>query len=243
MANKTTFYVRIYSRHDHDLMMYYLSLCSCEGTGSREFSKVLKTVLMDYARKRKSQIPIVKTQTDIIPKGSLKIRFTLDNKKDADVIKILRSVYKRQMNSFIKNLLRSRVEESQLESYFRTSEKAALAVVNGVENRTKRIISARHEISARKNAQVLAKEQKMNAEEAAKDVNISPDASVLIPDVPEVPEVPDAMEVTPKVNYNNSFVSTPAAPQRKPDSAPAQTESPSGFNIFGALEQAMNFGQ
>ena len=118
-----------------------------------------------------------------------------------------------------------------------------MAVVDGVENRTKRIISARHEISARKTAQVLAKAQKMNAEEAAKDVNISPDASVLIPDVPEVPEVPDAMEVTPKVNYNNSFVSPPAAPQRKPDSAPAQTESPSGFNIFGALEQAMNFGQ
>lgn len=243
MANKTTFYVRIYSRHDHDLMMYYLSLRSCEGASSREFSKVLKTILRDYARKRKSQIPIVKTQADISPNGSLKIRFTLDNKEDADVIKLLRSVYKRQMNSFIKNLLRSRIEESQLESYFRTSEKAALAVVDGVENRTKRIISARYEISARKTAQVLAKAQKMNAEEAAKDVNISPDASVLISDVPEVPEVPDAMEVTPKVNYNNSFVSTPAAPQKKLDSAPAQTESPSGFNIFGALEQAMNFGQ
>ena len=143
MANKTTFYVRIYSRHDHDLMMYYLSLCSCDGTGSREFSKVLKTVLRDYARKRKSQIPIVKTQADIIPKGSLKIRFTLDNKEDADVIKILRSVYKRQMNSFIKNLLRSRVEGSQLESYFRTSEKAALAVVDGIENRKKRVTATR----------------------------------------------------------------------------------------------------
>lgn len=240
MANKTTFYVRIYSRHDHDLMMYYLSLCSCEGTGSREFSKVLKTVLRDYARKRKSQIPIVKTQADIIPKGSLKIRFTLDNKEDADVIKLLRSVYKRQMNSFIKNLLRSRVEESQLESYFRTSEKATLAVVDGVENRTKRIIATRYEISARKTEQVLTKAQEKNAVEATIETDVSPETPVVIPDVLEVPDV---TETTSKVNYSNSFVSTPIAPQKKPDSAPAQTESPSGFNIFGALEQAMNFGQ
>lgn len=241
MANKTTFYVRIYSRHDHDLMMYYLSLCSCEGTGSREFSKVLKTVLRDYARKRKSQIPIVKTQADIIPKGSLKIRFTLDNKEDADVIKLLRSVYKRQMNSFIKNLLRSRVEESQLESYFRTSEKAALAVVDGVGNRTKRIISARHEISARKTAQVLAKAQKMNAEEkAAENVAATEKAST---ETPVIPEISKIEETTPIASYNNSFVSTPDVQQENNNAAPAQTESSSGFDIFGALEQAMNFGQ
>lgn len=241
MANKTTFYVRIYSRHDHDLMMYYLSLCSCEGTGSREFSKVLKTVLRDYARKRKSQIPIVKTQADIIPKGSLKIRFTLDNKEDADVIKILRSVYKRQMNSFIKNLLRSRVEESQLESYFRTSEKAALAVVDGVENRTKRIISARHEISARKTAQVLAKAQKMNAEEkmienVAEPEKVSVDATV-------IPNIPKVEDTTAKTSYNKSFVSTPEVPQKGYNTTSVQSENSSGFNIFGALEQAMNFGQ
>lgn len=227
MANKTTFYVRIYSRHDHDLMMYYLSLCSCEGTGSREFSKVLKTVLRDYARKRKSQIPIVKTQADIIPKGSLKIRFTLDNKEDADVIKILRSVYKRQMNSFIKNLLRSRVEESQLESYFRTSEKAALAVVDGIENRKKRVAATRV--------------QQMNAgkktiESVVKPEKISVEATV-------VPNMPKVEETIPKISYNKSFTSTPIAPQKNNNTVPGQTENSSGFNIFGALEQAMNFGQ
>lgn len=227
MANKTTFYVRIYSRHDHDLMMYYLSLCSCEGTGSREFSKVLKTVLRDYARKRKSQIPIVKTQADIIPKGSLKIRFTLDNKEDADVIKILRSVYKRQMNSFIKNLLRSRVEESQLESYFRTSEKAALAVVDGIENRKKRVAATRV--------------QQMNAgkktiESVVKPEKISVEATV-------VPNMPKVEETIPKISYNKSFTSTPIAPQKNNNTVPCQTENSSGFNIFGALEQAMNFGQ
>lgn len=227
MANKTTFYVRIYSRHDHDLMMYYLSLCSCEGTGSREFSKVLKTVLRDYARKRKSQIPIVKTQADIIPKGSLKIRFSLDNKEDADVIKILRSVYKRQMNSFIKNLLRSRVEESQLESYFRTSEKAALAVVDGIENRKKRVTATRV--------------QQMNAEEktiesVVKPENISVEATV-------VPNMPKVEETIPKISYNKSLTSTPIVPQKNNNTVPGQTENSSGFNIFGALEQAMNFGQ
>lgn len=227
MANKTTFYVRIYSRHDHDLMMYYLSLCSCEGTGSREFSKVLKTVLRDYARKRKSQIPIVKTQADIIPKGSLKIRFSLDNKEDADVIKILRSVYKRQMNSFIKNLLRSRVEESQLESYFRTSEKAALAVVDGIENRKKRVAATRV--------------QQMNAgkktiESVVKPEKISVEATV-------VPNMPKVEETIPKISYNKSFTSTPIAPQKNNNTVPGQTENSSGFNIFGALEQAMNFGQ
>lgn len=227
MANKTTFYVRIYSRHDHDLMMYYLSLCSCDGTGSREFSKVLKTVLRDYARKRKSQIPIVKTQADIIPKGSLKIRFTLDNKEDADVIKILRSVYKRQMNSFIKNLLRSRVEGSQLESYFRTSEKAALAVVDGIENRKKRVTATRV--------------QQMNAEEktiesVVKQEKISVEATV-------VPNMPKVEETIPKISYNKSFTSTPIVPQKNNNTVPGQTENSSGFNIFGALEQAMNFGQ
>lgn len=227
MANKTTFYVRIYSRHDHDLMMYYLSLCSCEGTGSREFSKVLKTVLRDYARKRKSQIPIVKTQADIIPKGSLKIRFTLDNKEDADVIKILRSVYKRQMNSFIKNLLRSRVEESQLESYFRTSEKAALAVVDGIENRKKRATATRV--------------QQMNAEEKTIESVVKPEKISVEATV--VPNIPKAEETIPKISYNKSFTSTPIVPQKNNNTVPGQTENSSGFNIFGALEQAMNFGQ
>lgn len=198
MANKTTFYVRIYSRHDHDLMMYYLSLCSCDGTGSREFSKVLKTVLRDYARKRKSQIPIVKTQADIIPKGSLKIRFTLDNKEDADVIKILRSVYKRQMNSFIKNLLRSRVEGSQLESYFRTSEKAALAVVDGIENRKKRVTATRV--------------QQMNAEEKTIESVVKPEKISVEATV--VPNMPKVEETIPKISYNKSFTSTPIVPQK-----------------------------
>ncbi len=227
MANKTTFYVRIYSRHDHDLMMYYLSICSCEGTGSREFSKVLKTVLRDYARKRKSQIPIVKTQADIIPKGSLKIRFTLDNKEDADVIKILRSVYKRQMNSFIKNLLRSRVEESQLESYFRTSEKAALAVVDGIENRKKRVTATRV--------------QQMNAEEKTIESVVKPEKISVEATV--VPNMPKVEETIPKISYNKSFTSTPIVPQKNNNTVPGQTENSSGFNIFGALEQAMNFGQ
>lgn len=227
MANKTTFYVRIYSRHDHDLMMYYLSLCSCEGTGSREFSKVLKTVLRDYARKRKSQIPIVKTQADIIPKGSLKIRFSLDNKEDADVIKILRSVYKRQMNSFIKNLLRSRVEESQLESYFRTSEKAALAVVDGIENRKKRVTATRV--------------QQMNAEEKTIESVVKPEKISVEATV--VPNMPKVEETIPKISYNKSFTSTPIVPQKNNNTVPGQTENSSGFNIFGALEQAMNFGQ
>lgn len=227
MANKTTFYVRIYSRHDHDLMMYYLSLCSCDGTGSREFSKVLKTVLMDYARKRKSQIPIVKTQADIIPKGSLKIRFTLDNKEDADVIKILRSVYKRQMNSFIKNLLRSRVEGSQLESYFRTSEKAALAVVDGIENRKKRVTATRV--------------QQMNAEEKTIESVVKPEKISVEATV--VPNMPKVEETIPKISYNKSFTSTPIVPQKNNNTVPGQTENSSGFNIFGALEQAMNFGQ
>lgn len=227
MANKTTFYVRIYSRHDHDLMMYCLSLCSCEGTGSREFSKVLKTVLRDYARKRKSQIPIVKTQADIIPKGSLKIRFTLDNKEDADVIKILRSVYKRQMNSFIKNLLRSRVEESQLESYFRTSEKAALAVVDGIENRKKRVAATRV--------------QQMNAEEKTIESVVKPEKISVEATV--VPNMPKVEETIPKISYNKSFTSTPIVPQKNNNTVPGQTENSSGFNIFGALEQAMNFGQ
>lgn len=227
MANKTTFYVRIYSRHDHDLMMYYLSLCSCEGTGSREFSKVLKTVLRDYARKRKSQIPIVKTQADIIPKGSLKIRFTLDNKEDADVIKILRSVYKRQMNSFIKNLFRSRVEESQLESYFRTSEKAALAVVDGIENRKKRVTATRV--------------QQMNAEEKTIESVVKPEKISVEATV--VPNMPKVEETIPKISYNKSFTSTPIVPQKNNNTVPGQTENSSGFNIFGALEQAMNFGQ
>lgn len=227
MANKTTFYVRIYSRHDHDLMMYYLSLCSCEGTGSREFSKVLKTVLRDYARKRKSQIPIVKTQADLIPKGSLKIRFTLDNKEDADVIKLLRSVYKRQMNSFIKNLLRSRVEESQLESYFRTSEKAALAVVDGIENRKKRVTATRV--------------QQMNAEEKTIESVVKPEKISVEATV--VPNMPKVEETIPKISYNKSFTSTPIVPQKNNNTVPGQTENSSGFNIFGALEQAMNFGQ
>lgn len=227
MANKTTFYVRIYSRHDHDLMMYYLSICSCEGTGSREFSKVLKTVLRDYARKRKSQIPIVKTQADIIPKGSLKIRFTLDNKEDADVIKILRSVYKRQMNSFIKNLLRSRVEESQLESYFRTSEKAALAVVDGIENRKKRVTATRV--------------QQMNAEEKTIESVVKPEKISV--EATAVPNMPKVEETIPKISYNKSFTSTPIVPQKNNNTVPGQTENSSGFNIFGALEQAMNFGQ
>lgn len=227
MANKTTFYVRIYSRHDHDLMMYYLSLCSCEGTGSREFSKVFKTVLRDYARKRKSQIPIVKTQADIIPKGSLKIRFSLDNKEDADVIKILRSVYKRQMNSFIKNLLRSRVEESQLESYFRTSEKAALAVVDGIENRKKRVTATRV--------------QQMNAEEKTIESVVKPEKISVEATV--VPNMPKVEETIPKISYNKSFTSTPIVPQKNNNTVPGQTENSSGFNIFGALEQAMNFGQ
>ena len=227
MANKTTFYVRIYSRHDHDLMMYYLSLRSCEGAGNREFSKVIKTVLRDYVRKRKFQIPIVKTQTDIIPKGSLKIRFTLDNEEDADVIKLLRSVYKRQMNSFIKNLLRSRIEESQLESYFRASEKAALAVVDGIENRKKRVTATRM--------------QQMNAEEktiesVVKSEKISVEATV-------APNMPKVEETIPKTSYNKSFASTPIVPQKNNNSVPGQTENSSGFNIFGALEQAMNFGQ
>lgn len=227
MANKTTFYVRIYSRHDHDLMMYYLSLCSCDGTGSREFSKVLKTVLRDYARKRKSQIPIVKTQADIIPKGSLKIRFTLDNKEDADVIKILRSVYKRQMNSFIKNLLRSRVEGSQLESYFRTSEKAALAVVDGIENRKKRVAATRV--------------QQMNAEEKTIESVVKPEKISVEATV--VPNIPKVEETIPKISYNKSFTSTSIVPQKNNNTVPGQTENSSGFNIFGALEQAMNFGQ
>lgn len=227
MANKTTFYVRIYSRHDHDLMMYYLSLCSCDGTGSREFSKVLKTVLRDYARKRKSQIPIVKTQADIIPKGSLKIRFTLDNKEDADVIKILRSVYKRQMNSFIKNLLRSRVEGSQLESYFRTSEKAALAVVDGIENRKKRVTATRV--------------QQMNAEEKTIESVVKPEKISVEATV--VPNMPKVEETIPKISYNKSFTSTSIVPQKNNNTVPGQTENSSGFNIFGALEQAMNFGQ
>lgn len=227
MANKTTFYVRIYSRHDHDLMMYYLSLCSCDGTGSREFSKVLKTVLRDYARKRKSQIPIVKTQADIIPKGSLKIRFTLDNKEDADVIKILRSVYKRQMNSFIKNLLRSRVEGSQLESYFRTSEKAALAVVDGIENRKKRVTATRV--------------QQMNAEEKTIESVVKPEKISVEATV--VPNMPKVEETIPKISYSKSFTSTPIVPQKNNNTVPGQTENSSGFNIFGALEQAMNFGQ
>lgn len=227
MANKTTFYVRIYSRHDHDLMMYYLSLRSCEGAGNREFSKVIKTVLRDYVRKRKSQIPIVKTQADIIPKGSLKIRFTLDNEEDADVIKLLRSVYKRQMNSFIKNLLRSRIEESQLESYFRASEKAALAVVDGIENRKKRVTATRM--------------QQMNAEEktiesVVKSEKISVEATV-------VPNMPKVEETIPKTSYNKSFASTPIVPQKNNNTVPGQTENSSGFNFFGALEQAMNFGQ
>lgn len=42
MANKTTFYVRIYSRHDHDLMMYYLSIAVARGQAAENFLKCSK---------------------------------------------------------------------------------------------------------------------------------------------------------------------------------------------------------
>lgn len=232
MANKTTFYVRIYSRHDYDLMMYYLSLRSCEGAGNREFSKITKTVLRDYVSGNKTKIPIVTTQADIVPKGSIKTRFTLDDEEDKEIIELLHHVYKRQMNSFIKNLLRFRIADNQLNSYFATSIRSYPAVIEGTNDKP------------RKKKTTVSKNVRYTTEKQASQVVVKQSADIR----KEKEDTEKIISTSPnEQKYNiqqpiNVFGS--AAPKNndvlEDEQKNANTD---GFNIFGALEQAMNFGQ
>ena len=100
-------------------------------------------------------------------------------------------------------------------------------MVDGIENRKKRVTATRV--------------QQMNAEEKTIESVVKPEKISVEATV--VPNMPKVEETIPKISYNKSFTSTPIVPQKNKNTVPGQTENSSGFNIFGSLEQAMNFGQ
>lgn len=223
MSEKITKYMRIYTRHDYDLMMYYLSLCSCKEAGNREFSRIIKIILRDYVDGTKTEIPSVVKNVNIIPQGSVRIRFTFDSKKDSEIIQLYKRIRSRQANSFLKNLLRSRLAEKQLSCYLCDTEVAFPAIIEGLEKRkcissNKRNDSnsepAMHDINSKKTEPYKAIEEMINVQPANESVI-------------EENLIKENVNGLPKDDSNMII----------PDAAPTT----SGFDIFGALEKAMDF--
>lgn len=223
MSEKITKYMRIYTRHDFDLMMYYLSLCSCKEAGNREFSRIVKIILRDYINGSKTEIPIVITNVNIIPQGSVRIRFTFDTEKDPGIAELYKKIRPRQANSFLKNLMRSRIAENQLACYFKDSKTAFPAVIEGLNDR--------------KHVSQIVENKKEAFEPVSKELTI--DAN---PPVQMNEKTNTSLEVETKtdipLNKDNEIFSDGLIPK---DNSSVQPPESSGFNFFGALEKAMDF--
>ena len=105
--------VRLYSTYDMDL----IHLASYQ-----DFSliKVAKQCLSAYANGEAFRIahPTGKNTPELINKTSYVYTFTLDLKEDKAAISLLRKIKKRQMNAFIKTLIRGYMAAPFLEAFF-----------------------------------------------------------------------------------------------------------------------------
>lgn len=223
MSEKITKYMRIYTRHDYDLIMYYLSLCSCKEAGNREFSRIVKIILRDYINESRTEIPTIITNVNIIPQGSVRIRFTFDSEKDPEIVELYKKIRPRQANSFLKNLMRSRIAENQLACYFKDSETAFPAVIEGLKDR--------------KHVSQIVENKKEAFKPVSKELTIDTNPPVQMNE-----ETNTSLEVETKtdipLNKDNEIFSDSLIPK---DNSAVQPQESSGFNLFGALEKAMDF--
>ena len=223
MSEKITKYMRIYTRHDFDLMMYYLSLCSCKEAGNREFSRIVKIILRDYINGSKTEIPIVITNVNIIPQGSVRIRFTFDTEKDPGIAELYKKIRPRQANSFLKNLMRSRIAENQLACYFKDSKTAFPAVIEGLNDR--------------KHVSKITENKKESFKPVSKELSIDVKSPLQMNTEINIPIEVETKTDIPLNEDNETFSDRLISEDNSAEHIP----EPSGFNFFGALEKAMDF--
>ena len=111
----------LYEDRDHDLVMYYLSLKDKTLKNPDTcFTSVIKGVLKKYVRGDEFCSPEIKnfTKQTVRPKHKINIRFELDRKEDFDIIGVIDNIGYRQINSFLKNLLRRDLSFDTLDCYF-----------------------------------------------------------------------------------------------------------------------------
>lgn len=159
----------IYKMHDYDLMEYDASLRNKNlGNAKISFAGVMKGILENYVRGTPFKVPQIKQYSDDKLCSKRYIRFTLDEKTDADIIKVLDSVKSRQINSFLKNLLRRYLEIDGMRCYFET----IIPIHNANQNNTNTITTTNKKI--KKSPQMPLKIKKLNSykkEEESNDVH------------------------------------------------------------------------
>lgn len=135
-----TIQMKIYQMHDYDLTRYYVSLSNSGESGNQSrLSHIMKELLISHVRGTEYTVPQIEKHSSIEPKNVVRIRFTLDENKEADIISYLKQIKRRQINGFLKNLLRENIGYSLLSGYFHCNDESVQAnVVFFEENKSEK---------------------------------------------------------------------------------------------------------
>lgn len=202
--------------HDYDLVKYYVSLKDKKlNNPNVRFASVMRHLFLEYLSGEVSSAPEITTFTSENMPSKIITRFWLDKEKDKEAIEFLKSIKDRQINSFLKSLLRRSLDIDGLRCYYSEdySADSELGRIKSRDRETKkkrRIKSAENELLQRINEDVLTSEDnteksqpiKPNVTKKTNDSDISPKKE------------PDISDTTVKEDQSSSF---------------------GGFDFFGAI--------
>lgn len=137
MDKKNTKRVRmvLYKTHDYDLVSYYMSLKDRSlGNARISFYSVVKGLLNQYVNGEPFKAPKIKRFTEKSLPSKITVRFTLDRENDKEVIKLIENLKERQINSFLKSLVRRNLNTDGLICYL--VDKDMLNAKTGAKKRT-----------------------------------------------------------------------------------------------------------
>lgn len=168
--------IAIYKMHDYDLVKYCVSLKDKSLNNPKtSIASVIKEALNSYILGVEYSAPEISTYTSEDGKSlpsKINIRITLDPKEDAKTIELIENIKDRQINSFIKSLLRRSMLTNGLRCYYSkdyTPEselgvKKKIAKEKKIEEKSRKLIGKITEKPALKEERVVISEVKEEPE-------------------------------------------------------------------------------
>ena len=109
----------LYKVHDYDLVKYYVSLRDKKlNNPNISFAYMMKGLLKDYVSGNNPIAVPIKTYTAEDIPSKIIVRFTLDTRYDKAEIELIENIRDRQINSFLKSLLRRSLDTYGLRCYY-----------------------------------------------------------------------------------------------------------------------------
>jgi hypothetical protein len=109
----------LYKMHDYDLVKYYVSLKDHKlKNPAISFASVMRKLITDYVSGEEMSAPKINTFSAEQMPSKIIVRFKLDVKTDKKAIELIEHIRDRQINSFLKSLLRRCLDLDGLRCYY-----------------------------------------------------------------------------------------------------------------------------